>query len=183
MTRFMGRWAARNLSAQIEADALQRLGRSVRHEAQARIDAQIAAAFEAQLREVPGAFAATQALRLPKAVASSSGVTALAYKLKKIGLWDSFTPHIYSGEQVVRAKPAPDLFLLAARRLDIPPAGCLVIEDSVNGVRAGVAAGMNVWGFTGGAHSAASIGDELANAGAQRVVAGWPEAQILFEAL
>jgi HAD superfamily hydrolase (TIGR01509 family) len=182
MTRFMGMGGA-EFYAQIEADALQRLGRSIRHAAKASIDAKIAAAFDAELREVPGAFAATEALRLPKAVASSSGVAALAYKLRKIGLWDSFAPHIYSGEQVARAKPAPDLFLLAANRLDIPPAKCLVIEDSVNGVRAGVAAGMHVWGFTGGAHSAASIGDELANAGAERIVAGWPEAQVLFEAL
>jgi beta-phosphoglucomutase-like phosphatase (HAD superfamily) len=98
-------------------------------------------------------------------------------------LWDIFAPHNYSGEQVSRAKPAPDLFLLAARGLDIPPAQCLVIEDSVNGVRAGVAAGMSVWGFTGGAHSAASVGEELAKAGAQRVVTGWPEAQALFAAL
>jgi HAD superfamily hydrolase (TIGR01509 family) len=66
-------------------------------------------------------------------------------KLRKVALWDAFAPHIYSADHVEHAKPAPDLFLHAAANLNVAPQHCLVIEDSVNGVRAARAAGMRVW--------------------------------------
>ena len=53
---------------------------------------------------------------------------------------------------VERGKPAPDLFLLAAQQMGAEPGNCLVIEDSLNGIRAGLAAGMEVYRFTGGSH-------------------------------
>jgi beta-phosphoglucomutase-like phosphatase (HAD superfamily) len=123
------------------------------------------------------------AVRLPKAVASSSGIEALDYKLKKVGLWDAFAPHVYSSEHVARAKPAPDLFLHAAERLGIAPADCLVLEDSVNGVKAGLAAGMTVWGFGGGGHMDDAVCASLAEAGAHRLVGDWDEARALLAAL
>ena len=69
-----------------------------------------------------------------------------------------------------RAKPAPDLFLYAAERMQAEPSRTLVIEDSVNGVRAGKAAGMTVWGFIGGSHYAERDGAQmLTEAGADRI--------------
>jgi beta-phosphoglucomutase-like phosphatase (HAD superfamily) len=59
---------------------------------------------------------------------------------------------LYTASQVERGKPAPDLFLLAAQEMGVEPGRCLVIEDSLNGIRAGLAAGMTVWRFTGGSH-------------------------------
>jgi beta-phosphoglucomutase-like phosphatase (HAD superfamily) len=53
---------------------------------------------------------------------------------------------------VVHGKPAPDLFLLAAKRMKAEPAQCIVVEDSIHGVRAGKAAGMTILGFIGGSH-------------------------------
>jgi beta-phosphoglucomutase-like phosphatase (HAD superfamily) len=53
---------------------------------------------------------------------------------------------------VARGKPAPDLFLYAAEKMGVAPDRCLVIEDSLTGIRAGIAAGMTVWRFTGGSH-------------------------------
>jgi beta-phosphoglucomutase-like phosphatase (HAD superfamily) len=71
---------------------------------------------------------------------------------------------------VARGKPAPDLFLFAAGAMGAAPARALVIEDTVPGVLAGKAAGMTVWGFTGGSHCVGrSIARELAEAGADRV--------------
>ena len=94
----------------------------------------------------------SRGFRCPKAVASSSETHQLDYKLRKTGLWDLFAPHIYSADHVTHAKPAPDLFLHAANALGVAPSDCLVIEDSVNGVKAALAAGMRVWGFAGGGH-------------------------------
>jgi beta-phosphoglucomutase-like phosphatase (HAD superfamily) len=59
---------------------------------------------------------------------------------------------VFSASMVSRGKPAPDLFLLAAKEMGVEPQECLVIEDSVPGIRAARAAGMTVWRFTGGSH-------------------------------
>jgi beta-phosphoglucomutase-like phosphatase (HAD superfamily) len=167
----------------LDLDALERLGRKIQSEARPLMKARIEKVFDEQLAEVKGAGRAVKAVRLRKAVASSSGVKALDYKLKKLDLWDLFVPHIYSGEHVAHAKPAPDLFLYAAKKLDVPPAECLVIEDSVNGVRAGIAAGMAVWGFSGGGHMDDHMSERLREAGAVRVVKDWDEAVALFAGL
>ena len=63
-----------------------------------------------------------------------------------------FAGRAFTASEVARGKPAPDLFLHAAGRMGVEPAACVVIEDSLNGVRAGLAAGMQVWRFTGGSH-------------------------------
>ncbi|WP_432817403.1 HAD family hydrolase [Sulfitobacter sp. JB4-11] len=110
-----------------------------------------------------------------RAVASSSGVQTLRWKLTHTDLAGFFGPHVYSGELVARGKPAPDLFLLAADKLGEVPAACIVIEDSLNGVRAGVAAGMEVWGFTGGSHADVTLSHRLREAGASHVFASYAE--------
>ena len=133
-----------------------------------------------KLTAIPGADAAVAATALPKAVASSSTREGLERKLRQVGLWDHFAPHVYSAGHVVKAKPAPDLFLHAAAALDIAPADCLVLEDSVNGVLAGMAAGMTVWGFLGGGHATDGLGERLLGAGAERLVRDWAEAARLL---
>ncbi|MGZ8495600.1 MAG: HAD-IA family hydrolase, partial [Candidatus Binatia bacterium] len=62
---------------------------------------------------------------------------------------------------VARGKPAPDVYLLAAARLGVDPAGCLVLEDSTHGVAAAVAAGMAVIGFDGASHCRPGHGESL----------------------
>jgi HAD superfamily hydrolase (TIGR01509 family) len=107
------------------------------------------------------------------AIASSSRAHFLESKLKRMGLYELAAPHVYSADLVAAGKPAPDIFLYAAEKIGAAPAGCLVLEDSVNGVRAGVAAGMAVWGFTGGGHCYVGYGERLAEAGAHRVVSDY----------
>jgi len=182
IVRFMGR-SSKVFYELLDADGQARLGRSIVDEIQKPIRARYRKAVEERLAEVPGALAAVRSLKLPKAVASSSTVRGLGIKLRKVGHWDHFAPHIYSAEHVEHSKPAPDLFLHAATALGIAPGECLVIEDSVNGVTAGIAAGMRVWGFSGGGHMTPRIAALLSEAGAERIVADWAEAERLFTAL
>jgi beta-phosphoglucomutase-like phosphatase (HAD superfamily) len=133
-----------------------------------------------RLKIIEGALSAVGAIAHRKAVASSSTADALEEKLKRTALWESFAPHVYSTDLVERAKPAPDIFLYAARKLDAAPSGCLVIEDSVNGVRAAKSAGMRVWGFSGGGHMDNASSQRLLAAGAERVIEHWDRAAALI---
>jgi HAD superfamily hydrolase (TIGR01509 family) len=180
--RFMG-MSDKAFYAALDEDGRTRLGRPILDEIREPMRTRYKAAIETRLTEVPGALGAIRALRLPKAVASSSGEHNLGVKLKKVGHWEHFAPQIFSADHVVHAKPAPDLFLLAANALDMRPADCLVIEDTVNGVKAARAAGMTVWGFRGGGHMTDRLAERLLDAGAERVVNDWAEAEKLFAQL
>jgi len=116
----------------------------------------------------------------PRAVASSSALDLLHAKLRRTDLHRRFDPHIYSGDQVARGKPAPDLFLHAARQLGAAPESCLVIEDSANGVRAGLAAGMRVWGFAGAGHADEHLPRRLKEAGAEAVFLSFKDMGVML---
>ena len=109
-------------------------------------------AFEHALAPVAGVPAVLDALPIERCVASSSHPERIRRSLELAGLLERLAPHLFSASMVSEGKPAPDLFLLAAARMAAEPARCLVIEDSAAGIRAGKAAGMTVFGFTGGSH-------------------------------
>lgn len=111
------------------------------------------------------------ALASPACVASNSSHDYLRTVLGSADLFGKFPDRIFSSYDVPRPKPHPDLFEHAARCLNVHPDGCVVIEDSVHGVSAGVAAGMRVVGFTGGGHCEAGHGDGLIAVGAATVCA------------
>lgn len=173
LTRFMG-LSTDAYHALVDTEALARIGR--RLGAEVRSSMRLRETMVERLTEVPGARDAIAAIGLPKAIASSGSREGLERKLRRTGLWDLFVPHIYSADHVAQAKPAPDLFLLAAQALGMPPQDCLVLEDSLHGVIAAKAAGMTVWGFLGGGHADAALGARLEGAGAERLVRDWPEA-------
>jgi HAD superfamily hydrolase (TIGR01509 family) len=136
-----------------------------------RVKNAILAAFTAELRAIEGVAAALERIALPVCVASSSDPARIEHSLKTVGLLERFAPHIFSASAVARGKPAPDLFLHAAARMGVAPAHCVVIEDSLRGVEAGVAAGMRVLGFAGGSHCRPGHDERLRAAGAERVFA------------
>ncbi len=150
-------------------DLTARLGRTLPADLADRLRQAVAAAFEAELRPMPGIEAALQTLPHPRCVASSSAPERLRHSLRLTGLLPYFDPHIFSATQVARGKPAPDLFLFAAQRMQTPPAACVVIEDSVPGVQAAAAAGMRVIGFAGGSHCRAGHAERLRASGASAV--------------
>ena len=91
---------------------------------------------------IPGAIEAVRriAQRLPVAIASSAHPDVIAAAVDALGLRDVLGA-IVSSDEVPHGKPAPDVYLVAASQLGVDPGRCLVVEDSVNGVRAGKAAG------------------------------------------
>ncbi|MDV7143958.1 HAD family hydrolase [Tropicimonas sp. TH_r6] len=114
--------------------------------------ARLLAAFDSELTEMPGVRATIEALAVPCCVATSSSPPRVERALEIVGMTGLFGTNIFTASEVSHGKPAPDLFLHAAARMNTPPARCLVIEDSFNGIRSGLAAGMEVWQFTGGSH-------------------------------
>jgi beta-phosphoglucomutase family hydrolase len=80
-------------------------------------------------------------LKIPIALATSSRKMKMKLVMRESGLEKYFSSFV-TGEEVKNGKPAPDIFLLAAKRLDVDPSRCLVLEDATNGVRAAKAAGM-----------------------------------------
>ncbi|WP_333741708.1 HAD family hydrolase [Streptomyces sp. IBSBF 2806] len=110
------------------------------------------AAFERELEPVPGAvdlLAKLAADGVPYCVASSGSHERIRVGHRKTGLDRWFgEDRVYSSQDVGKGKPAPDLFLYAAERMGASPERCVVVEDSPLGVRAAVAAGMDVYGFT-----------------------------------
>jgi len=118
------------------------------------------AAFEADLRIMPGVAAVLALVALPFCIATSSSQGRAERSLGLVGLGHLAGPRLFTAGAVARGKPAPDLFLHAATVCGADPAACLVIEDSLNGIRAARAAGMQVWRFTGGSHLAGQDGGE-----------------------
>jgi beta-phosphoglucomutase-like phosphatase (HAD superfamily) len=82
-----------------------------------------------------------------------------------------------------KTKPAPDVFLQAAKTLGADPARTFVIEDSVHGIKGACAAGMRVIGFTGASHSYPGHADALTEAGAETVIRRWAELKSVLSAL
>ena len=131
---------------------------------------QLMARFRRELQAVAGVKEAIAALPYRRCVASSSDPSRLTLSLDVTGLSALFGNNVFSAVEVANGKPAPDLFLLAARRLGEDPSSCIVIEDSVLGVEAAGAAGMAAIGFAGASHAHQGLAERLAAAGAEPVI-------------
>jgi HAD superfamily hydrolase (TIGR01509 family) len=145
--RFLGVTTASMLRT-IEAEHGCRLSESF----QTMLRARVLRAFEHELESIAGVPALLDALAVDRCVASSSHPERIRRTLEVTGLLDRLAPHLFSATMVDNGKPAPDLFLLAAASMAAEPTRCLVVEDSEVGIRAGKAAGMTVFGFTGASH-------------------------------
>jgi HAD superfamily hydrolase (TIGR01509 family) len=129
-------------------------GAAIPDDLEARYRRRLFASFEAGLDVTPGLRPALDALAPPCRVATSSTPQRARRALEAAGLWGRFAGRVDTASEVARGKPAPDLFLLSARRLGVPPHRCLVIEDSPPGIAAAAAAGMPSLLYLGGAHHA-----------------------------
>lgn len=109
--------------------------------------------FRNELQAVSGIQEALDGLGRPYCVASSSQPERIRVSLGVTGLLDRFEPNVFSATMVPNGKPAPDLFLFAARSMGIEPARCVVVEDSPAGIEAAHRAGMRVLCFAGASHA------------------------------
>jgi len=150
--RFVGR-SSTHFRAEVEVQ----LGRALPDDWEEPYQPWYLDAFERELEAVPGVGDALESLDVPTCVASNGAHDKIRRNLGLTGLLPRFEGRIFSAEDVDEGKPAPDLFLHAAERLGVDPAGCVVIEDSRYGVQAARAAGMRVFGYGGGITSAESL--------------------------
>ena len=175
--RFAGR-PEREMIADIEGD----WGRSVPAEFFERLRSRIDDAYASELRIMPKIAELLRHIRTDICVASSSYPAKLALGLRSVGLYGRFEPNIISASSVGHGKPAPDVFIYAAGWMKTEVARCLVIEDSVPGVRAAISAGMRVLGFAGGSHCRPILQERLLEAGAMRVLDDFSELKALLPA-
>jgi HAD superfamily hydrolase (TIGR01509 family) len=134
-----------------------------------------AAAFEHELLPVPGVEDLLAGLPVARCVASNGRLDRVRQRLTVTRLLPFFDPHVFSASQVAFGKPAPDLFLFAAQGLGAAPGECTVVEDSIPGVEAAIAARIPVVGFCGGSHCPDGHADRLIAAGCSRVFAKMPD--------
>jgi HAD superfamily hydrolase (TIGR01509 family) len=141
------------------------------------------AALRAEVAAIPNAPEAVRAVhaRLEGRIACASGADRqkVEMQLAQVGLAPLFAGRIFSGHEMRATKPAPDVYLAAAAALGVPPARCLVVEDTVTGVTAGVAAGATVVGYSpaGAGHGSP---EALRGAGALRIIADMAELPALL---
>src|SRR5687768_966989 len=129
------------------------LGRPLPADFGAKWDAALFDALAQEVKPVEGIVEVLDALELPWCVASNGEPERMRLALGAAGLLERVGDRLYSAKQVARPKPAPDLFLHVARAMGHAPEGCAVVEDTPTGVKAGVAAGMRVFGYAGAPHA------------------------------
>ena len=143
------RFVGRTFAAMIE-DVSREFGVSFPPDTSAEKDRRLIELYRRELKPVEGMVAALQAMGMADlGIASNSPESRVRAALDLTGLAPWFQGPVTTFEHVAQGKPAPDIYIEAARRAGVSPAACLVIEDSVTGVTAAVAAGCRVLGFTG----------------------------------
>lgn len=148
-------------------------GISIPKETESLMEREKERVFKKKLRLVPHVESMLDALGdVPYCIASGTRLAMLKAMLAQLGIAQRFGANLFSSEMVAKGKPAPDLFLYAAKQMGVPAASaatCLVIEDGPPGVQAGCAAGMRVFGFDGASHCGQGYADGLRAAGAELV--------------
>ncbi|MBY3594950.1 HAD-IA family hydrolase [Rhizobium bangladeshense] len=137
--------------------------------------------FARSLTPIAGIAEVVNSLDRPKCVASNSTMRRLRNSLGRLDLWSAFGEGVFSAEFVARPKPAPDLLLHCAERFRARPTRCIMIDDSVHGVAAAIAAGMTAIGFVDPADPRPGRRAVLDAAGAAAVATGAGELTAILE--
>ena len=151
----------------------------------AQAESMVDKALQSEVVAIEGAHEAVAGVTSPRCICSNSRAERLDAMLSKTRLRSFFDGRIFSAfdTESGRPKPAPDVFLHAARVMKADPARTFVIEDSVHGVHGAKVAGMRVIGFTGASHSYVGHADALTDAGAETVIRRWSDLKSVLAAL
>lgn len=172
----------KDIMLRIEKEAEVLLQASLIDEAEAMVDRRL----RTDVRAIEGAAAALAAVEARKCICSNSRTERIRFMLETTGLQRLFgKDDVFSSLETPsgKPKPAPDVFLHAAKHYGADPANTFVVEDSVHGIHAAKAAGMRVIGFTGAAHSYPGHADMLTDAGAETVIRRWSDFRGVLAAL
>lgn len=139
--------------------------------------------LELRLQPVRGIFQLLQDLPYQACVASNSSIHYIKKVLAKTLLAPFFDNRVYSSRNIGKPKPAPDIFLHASKELGFSPKQCVVVEDSVSGIKGAQNAGMLVIGFLGGLHCNSVVKEKLFSANADFYCSSAEELKDLFKNL
>lgn len=159
------------------------IGRPLPGDFEDMVDRHILASYRDRLQPIPGVHTVMSELTTRCCVASNSRPAKLMLGLVETDLIDHVYPHIFSSVLVEKGKPAPDLFLFAARQMGVDPSRCVVIEDSIAGVTGAVAAGMPVIGFPGASHCQDGHDQRLLDVGARAILPRFEDLHATIAAL
>jgi HAD superfamily hydrolase (TIGR01509 family) len=129
--------------------AQERWGWKAPHGFVAAFESRLNVATEKELKSVPSVSEVLDKLQVPWCVASNGSHEDMRHRLSLAGILGRYSPTLFSAMDVPCAKPAPDVYIHAAKRMGVEPSRCAVVEDSLAGVQAGLGAGMVVFGYAG----------------------------------
>ncbi|MHA6494177.1 HAD family hydrolase [Pseudomonas borbori] len=170
---------SRDILARVEAHFGIRLPEDFHPQQRARSEA----AIHREVNAIAGVRDALLSIDLPLAIASNSRYTAVEHALQRSELRERVDIGIFAAEQVERPKPAPDVYLLAAKAAGVAPQRCLVVEDSATGATAALTAGMQVIGFLGASHIPPEHGETLRQLGVEHLIGDMRELPALVRRL
>ncbi|MGL1919659.1 MAG: HAD family hydrolase [Hyphomicrobiales bacterium] len=136
----------------VAAEISQSFGITLPADFEATYRAELLQAFVTELKPTDGILAMLSRMQIPICIATSSSPERAGRSLQITKLAPFFEGNIFTASLVKNGKPAPDLFLLAAKTMNVEPKNCLVIEDSLPGIEAALNANMPVWHYKGGSH-------------------------------
>jgi len=155
-----------DMAAELERE----YGKTLPPDLAARKDAMMLELYRRDLKPVPGVISMLRKLALPKSIGTNGPRNRALEALRLTGLVPFFGDRLTTYEDVKNPKPAPDVYQLAAKRAGFTPVHCLVVEDSVTGATAALAAGCKVIGFTGVAHDPAAKARAMKELGVFHVI-------------
>lgn len=177
-SRFVGK-TFQGMIDELEAET----GRKLPNDLELRKDVLMLEVYRRELKSIPGVPEVLDRVALPKSIGTNGPRHRAMEALKIVGIDRHFGSRMTTFEDVVHGKPAPDIYLMAAARAGFTPQECVVIEDSVTGVAAAVAAGCVTLGFTGSQVHRSDHALKLVELGAVAVFADMAELPDLLSTL
>ncbi|MCF6351726.1 MAG: HAD-IA family hydrolase [Cyclobacteriaceae bacterium] len=136
-----------------------------------------------KVKTVEGTNQMLASIKLPKSIVSNSEIWQVKEEIEQTKIDHFFTGHIFSSELVQNPKPAPDVYLLAVKELGVKKNELLVIEDSITGATAALAAGLQVIGFAGASHILEGHKEKLLKLGVTQVANNMKALSLIINSL